>query len=108
MQEYIEHLQEVFALFGPVSARRMFGGYGLYHDGVMFGLVADSTLYLKVDAINKPDFERKGLGPFEFNKSGKLIKMSYYQAPEEIMDDLELAAQWARSAHEAALRSRLK
>lgn len=106
MNEYIEHLQEVFAHFGPVSARKMFGGYGLYHDGVMFGLVADNTLYLKVDAINKPDFEQQGLGPFEFNKNGKLMKMSYYQAPEEIMDDLDLAADWARSAHEAALRSR--
>lgn len=106
MNEYIEHLQEVFELFGPVCVRRMFGGYGLYHDGIIFGLVADNTLYLKVDAINKPEFEQQGLGPFEYNKNGKLVKMSYYQAPEEIMDDLELAARWAKSAHEAALRAR--
>jgi DNA transformation protein len=52
MSELIAYLPEVFELFGPVTIRKMFGGYGVYHDGLMFALVADDTLYLKADDEN--------------------------------------------------------
>jgi len=106
MNEYLEYLNEVFELFGPITARRMFGGYGIYHDGLMFALVADGTLYLKADAENSSYFEEEGLGPFEYDKNGKLVRMAYYQAPDEIMDDREQAAVWARRSFEAALRGK--
>ena len=83
----------------------MFGGYGVYHNGLMFALVAEDTLYLKADAENSGYFEKEGLGPFEYNKKGTLMKMSYYLAPDEIMDDREQAAICARRSYEAALRS---
>lgn len=105
MSEYVEYLQEAFELFGPVTARRMFGGYGIYSNGLMFGLVVEDTLYLKADAQNSRYFEDEGLGRFEYNKNGKPVKMSYYLAPDEIMDDREQAAIWARRSFEAALRS---
>lgn len=50
MSEFVDNLDEVFALFGAVRAKRMFGGYGLYHDNLVFGLVADEVLYLKATA----------------------------------------------------------
>ncbi len=106
--EYINFLQETFELFGPITARKMFGGYGLYHQGLMFALVANDTLYLKADAHNVSHFEAQRLPPFQFNKNGKLVKMSYYQAPDEIMDDGEQAAIWARRSFEAALRAQHK
>lgn len=106
MSEYTEYLQDVFELFGPITARRMFGGHGIYHDGVMFALVADETLYLKTDARTVGDFEREGLGPFEYDKGGRVVRMSYYQAPEVLFEDRELAADWARCALEAAWRAR--
>lgn len=106
MSEFIDYLHEVFEHFGPVQARRMFGGYGIYHDGVMFGLVADDTLYLKADQTTAAQFKSRGLGQFEYDKAGKTIKMSYYLAPEEIMDSPEDAAVWARRAYAAALRSK--
>lgn len=62
----------------------MFSGYGLYHDGVMFGLVADETLYLKADESIAHYFESKGLGQFEYGRADKIVKMSYYIAPIEI------------------------
>ncbi len=105
MSEYIEHLEEVFEVFGPITVRRMFGGYGIYHNGLMFALVADDTLYLKADAENRGYFDDAGLGPFEYNKSGKVVKLSYYQAPDEIMDDREQAADCARRSFEAAFRA---
>lgn len=106
MSEYTDYLQEVFEQFGPIRAKRMFGGYGIYHDDLMFALVSDEMLYLKADDQCRDAFEQAGLPPFEYPKNGKLVKMSYYQAPEEIMEDPELAATWARRSYEAALRAR--
>ena len=105
MSDYILYLHEVFERFGPITARKMFGGYGIYHHGLMFALVADEELYLKADAQNVSYFEKEGLGPFEYDKNGKLMKMSYYLAPDEIMDDREQAALWADRSYDAALRS---
>lgn len=104
MSEFVEYLHEVFERFGPIRIRKMFGGYGLYHEGVMFGLVADDTLYLKADDGNAAHFEQEGLGQFEYHQNGKTIRMSYYQAPDGILDDREQAAIWARRSFAAALR----
>jgi DNA transformation protein and related proteins len=106
VNEYVEYLQEVFELFGPIRARRMFGGYGIFYEGLMFGLVQDEMLYLKADGENARYFEARGLGQFEYDKGGKVIRMSYYLAPDEIMEDRELAALWARRSYEAARRAR--
>jgi DNA transformation protein len=56
VSEFVDYLHEVFGRFGPIHVRRMFGGYGIYHDGIMFGLVADDTLYLKADASTAKHF----------------------------------------------------
>jgi len=106
MNEFVDYLGEVFQQFGVVRARRMFGGYGVYLGAVMFGLVADDTLYLKADKQSANLFEEKGLARFEYVNSGKPVKMSYYHAPEEIYDDPDIAKKWAQYAYEAALRSR--
>lgn len=106
MSEFVDNLHEVFAGFGTVQTRRMFGGYGVYHDGLMFGLVADEVLYLKADRESAPAFVELGLPPFEYEKQGRKIKMSYYLAPEAIFDDPGVASEWAARAFEAALRGR--
>lgn len=104
--EFVSHLNEVFEDFGPISARRMFGGYGIYHGDLMFGLVADEVLYLKADAQSQPEFARRGLLPFTYVKAGKTMTMSYFTAPEEIHEDRAAAKRWAVLAYEAALRNR--
>jgi DNA transformation protein len=104
MSEYTEFLQEVFEQFGPVTVRKMFGGVGLFFNGLMFGLVSDDKIYLKVDAENTRFFEERGLGPFEYSRRGKTVKMSFFLAPEEILDDREEAALWAERSYRAALR----
>ncbi|PCH61357.1 MAG: transcriptional regulator [Gammaproteobacteria bacterium] len=106
MSEFVEYLKEVFEQFGDVHARKMFGGYGIYHDGVMFGLVADDILYLKADTNTAEYFKSRNLGQFEYDKGGKMVKMSYYLAPEEIFDNAEEATLWAKRAYEAAFRAK--
>lgn len=106
MSEFAEYLHEVFALFGPIRTRRMFGGYGVYHQDLMFGLIADDVLYLKADDELAARFQARGLPRFEYDKQGKTMKMSYWRAPEEIYEDPAEARDWARRSFEAARRSR--
>lgn len=106
MSEFVDYLHEVFESFGPISSRRMFGGYGIYHEGLMFGLVADDALYLKADEQARNHFEDLDLHPFEYTKNGKVMQMSYYAAPEEIFDDPDTARIWARRAYDAAVRNK--
>ena len=105
MNEFVQNLADVFSLFGPIQTKRMFGGYGIYHDGLMFALVADDELYLKADQRTVAEFVQQQLPQFEYEQRGKRIKMSYYLAPEGIYDDPELARDWATRAFEAALRA---
>jgi len=102
-KEFAQHLSDVFRLFGPVNLKRMFSGYGVFHDGLMFGLVHDEVLYLKADAQSAADFEALGLDQFQYVRNGKTVGLSYYQAPESVLEDIHEAAQWARHAFEAAL-----
>ena len=104
--EFVEHVIETMRSFGPVTARTMFGGWGLYHEGVFFALVFDDTLYLKSDATNAAEFEARGLEPFVFEsrKAGETITTSYRRAPEEALESLDEMARWARSGYGAALR----
>ena len=100
-----EAIQELFAEFGPVSVRRMFGGAGVFVDGRMIGLVSRDAIYLKADAETIPAFEREGLAPFSYaTKNGEHKLTSYWRMPDRLYDDPEELARWARAAYEAALR----
>ena len=92
----------------PVTARGMFGGYGLYLEGVMFALIAYETLYFKVDDENREDYLAAATGPFIYNRNGKLIEMSYYQLPDAVFEDVEALAEWVQKAHAAARRAKQK
>lgn len=104
MSDFTAYLHEVFSAFGPIQTRRMFGGQGVWHQGVMIGLVAYDTLYLKVDEETREQFEARGLGPFLYSRKGKSVALSYHQAPEEMMESPAEAVAWARLAYAAALR----
>jgi len=104
MNDFIAYLQELFADFGAVSARAMFGGYGLYHDGVMIGLVIDDGLYLKVDSHTRHVFEAAASQPFVYTQTAKPVTMSYWSVPAAALDSSQAMLPWARLAYEAALR----
>lgn len=104
MSEFTDHLSELLETFGPVTVRRMFGGHGVFRDGLMFGLVFDDALYLKADEHSRAMFESCGLPRFEYTAKGKRISLFYYLAPEEALEDPMTLAEWARPAFEAALR----
>ena len=103
--EFVSHVLDLLEPLGPVSARRMFGGYGIYIDRVMFALVASDVLYLKVDDASRGEYEAAGLEPFCYTKQGKSYRMSYHAAPEDALEDAELLRDWARKGVDAAFRS---
>jgi DNA transformation protein and related proteins len=100
-----EDIRELFAAFGAVTVRRMFGGAGIYAEETMFALVHDSVIYLKADPHNAPAFEREDLAPFTYTTpGGKRGVMSYRRMPDRLYDDPEELAVWARAALAAARR----
>ena len=104
-REYVAHIVDLLQFIGPVESKSMFGGFGMFLEGLMFGLVAGNELYLKVDTQNLQDYEDLGLQAFSFEKNDRQFKMSYYQAPEEAMEDAELLSDWASNAYCAAMRA---
>jgi DNA transformation protein len=81
----------------------MFGGYGLYLEDQMFGILEDDVVYFKVDDANRGTFEDAGLEPFRLES--KNATMSYYTVPDAAMDDAKIMCEWARLGVEAALRA---
>jgi len=96
-------LEELLAPLGPVAIKRMFGGYGVFLDGLMFGLVTGDHLYFKTSEAGHAAFEAEGLGPFTYTKRGSLaVLTSYWRAPERLLDEPDELVEWARTAHRAA------
>ena len=94
-----EFIRELFAEFGTVQIRRMFGGAGLWADGVMFALVARDVIYLKVDEESIPAFAAENCAPFGYEtKNGRHVLTSYWRLPERLYDDPDELAIWARRA----------
>ena len=96
------------APLGGISARSMFGGHGIYKDGLMFGLVANDVLYLKTDATNRAEFVQCGLAPFTYEIKGKQTAMSYFEAPADALESPAVMIEWARRGFSAALRASAK
>ena len=92
--------------FGGAGARAMFGGFGIYKGGVMFGLIADDELYFKVDDTNRPDYETRKSKPFVYEGKGKPISMSYWRVPDDVLEDTDQLKAWALKAHDVAFKKR--
>jgi DNA transformation protein len=105
----LEYTLELLEPLGPVQARSMFGGWGLYLGGRMFGLMLARRLYLKTDELTRPAFESAGGEPFVYEgKAGKPVTLSYWTPPADAIDDAPLLLPWARRAVEAAQRAPVK
>lgn len=108
-QEFLDYISELLQPMGPVQTRRMFGGAGVFLDGMMLALIADDRIYFKRDAINLEQFEEAGLQPFMYQPNDAEPKaMAYHEAPEGALDDQELILHWAQIGFEAALRAASK
>jgi DNA transformation protein and related proteins len=100
-----EFLREQLAPLGRVTMRRMFGKTGVFCDGVMFGMVTEDTLYFRVDDHNRTAFsEAESFPPLSYEKKGCTIDLSFWRAPERLLDEPDELVTWAREALAAARR----
>ena len=107
--EYHEFvMDEILSGISGIHSRPMFGGWGIYKEGVFFALIADGQLYFKADASNKKDFEELGSELFIYEAKGKSISLSYWLLPEEIMTDKQKIAEWVDKSVMASIKSKKK
>lgn len=107
---YLDYVLDQLQIIGPVRARRMFGGSGLYSQDVFFGLIADDVLYFKVDDSNRSAYTARGSQPFRpVANDPSAVSLSYYQVPEDVLEDPDELKTWARkSIAIAAARAAMK
>jgi len=112
VQEFHDHVvYDVLSGLPGIASKRMFGGYGIYRDGVIFAIItSDGELYFKVDETLKEKFKKRGSRPFiyEGHKNKKPVEMPYWMLPEEIMEDREQLEEWVEDSVKASKRSKRK
>ena len=105
--DFVEFVLDLLAPVGPVQARAMFGGHGLYARGAMVGLLDDDELFLKTDESCRATFVAAGCRQWSFvSKTQRMENTSYFRPPDEAHEDAEAMYPWARLALDAALRAR--
>jgi DNA transformation protein len=102
---FAEFLREQLAPLGRITLRRMFGKSGVFCDGVMFGMVTENVLYLRVDDHNRAAFaEAASAPPLNYRKQGRTLDLAFWRAPERLFDEPDAFVAWARLALAAARR----
>jgi DNA transformation protein and related proteins len=98
----------ILDLLGPLAPapRRMFSGVGLFHGGVMFGLLVRDAMYLRVDELTRKRFEQAGSLPFSYRRGAREVSLSaYYAVPEDLLDRPEELLRWTQDAIAASRRA---
>ena len=104
-----DEIEEMFAGLGEVSIRRMFGGKGIYHHGLIIAVELRGEMMLKGDAVSAPELEAAGARRWAYEgKAGKPVLMPYWSIPDDAYDDPDEMAKWVRLAYAAALRAPAK
>lgn len=97
-------VEERLSAVVPVQTKAMFGGVGIYTEGLFFALIAEDRLYLKVDDTNRGDFEAAGMSAFYPYDSPK--PMHYWELPAGVLDDPKELAVWVDKAARVAERAK--
>ncbi len=102
-EDFANYVEDQLSDFGEVEMKRMFGGIGIFKDGLMFAKIGGDTFRLKVDESNKQQFEDKGMKPY-FNEKKKK-GMPYWEVPQDVLDDKTELAKWAQQSFDIAVKN---
>ena len=104
-QGFQDFILDLLAPLAPLP-RRMFSGVGLFHGGVMFGLLVREAMYLRVDEATRADFEQIGSTAFTYRRGEREVSLSaYYVVPADLLDRPDELLQWSRNAIAASRRA---
>ncbi len=98
-------LKALFAPFGAVAVKRMFGGHGVYSEGLCFAIEIKGEVFLKADAQIEPRFAAAGSSPFVYNAKGRPMTTSFWRLPAPAHDDDEELRRWTAMGLSAARRA---
>ncbi|TGK05064.1 TfoX family protein [Leptospira semungkisensis] len=99
MSSFLMHVQDRLKVCGPLTYKNMFGGFGVYSGSQIFAMVIKDHLYFRVGPSNQAEYESSGMAPFSYSgKDGKIVRVSYWEVPEEILEDDEDLVFWFRKA----------
>ena len=99
---YLDYVLGQLAGLGSVRSRRMFGGAGLYCDEIFFAIIADDTLYLRVDEASRSDYTTRGMAAFRPYADRPEVSMSYFAAAADVLENPEELLLWSRRSVTAA------
>lgn len=106
-QGYVDYVVDQHSEFGELIIRKMFGGVGLYHEGLMFAMITAKEVFcLKADKSNEAEFEEKGMTRFGATATKK--GMPYWEVPAEVLEDKSELAKWAMKSYEVVLKKKKK
>ena len=94
-ESYKEYILDLLDDWEGIYMKRMFGGWGLFHNDMILGLIFDNELYLKVDDSSKAEYKARGSRPFTYKRGGKEVALSYWLVPEEVLEDRGVFLEWA-------------
>lgn len=106
IEGFVAHVMDAFSVVDGVSARAMFGGWGIYRNGVMIALIADDVLYMKVADSNRAQYEEAGMSPFVYDGGKKPVTMSYWELPDYLYDDPHTLKDWIEASYRVALAAK--
>ena len=105
--DFVAHVLEMMRPAGVASARAMFGGHGVYLDGLIVGIVDDDVLYLKTDEATRAAYVERELQPFRYRgHDGELHETGYFRAPDDALESPPAMREWLRAAFAVSLRAR--
>lgn len=107
-KDYLQYVLDQLARLPQVTSRRMFGGVGLYSGEVFFGIIANDTVFFKVDDSTRESYTSRSCEPFRPYKDRPEVSMSYFQVPADVLEDADELVQWARTAVRVAAESAQK
>ncbi len=106
MTDYVAYIIGQLASFGPMRARSMFGGFGIYKDGIIVGMVIENELYFKTDKESAKEYAALDSEPFSYHKDGKVITMSYWKVPADVLENRDRLSTFAFKAYTISASSK--
>lgn len=102
--QYLTYVLDMLQPHGNIISKGLFGGHGIYYNGIIFAVIVENQLYFKVDDQTRPDFEEYGSKPFVYVGKTKSVTMPYMTLPESILENRDELPLWIEKAYQVSLR----